>query len=107
MPTDIEPAQNLATMEKRLDSSQVQETQLFQLHQLRELEEQVHVIIEPKAQDIVPVEDVAQTQASKHGQNGLGNDVLVPQVDVAEVQAGDFQTVQAKVSQVEVSHAEA
>lgn len=89
-----------------MDPSQIQESQLLQLHQLRELEEEIHVIVEPKAEDVVQAERVAQAEAAEHGQDGFGDDVLVLKVDRAEIETADFQTAKAQVPHVEVAHVE-
>ena len=92
--TEIEPAQHTPLVEEILDASEVQESQLLELHELGELEEQIHVIVGAEVQDAVQVERIAQAEASEHGQNRLSHDILVPEVNIAEVQATDIQISQ-------------
>jgi hypothetical protein len=94
LPTEIEPAQNTPLVEEILDASEVQEAQLLELHELGELEEQIHVIVGAEVQDVVQVERIAQAEAPEHGQNRFSHDILVSEINIAEVQATNIQISQ-------------
>lgn len=101
-PTQIKPAQHRPSTKQGINPAQIQKPQLLQLHQLRELEEQVHVIVEPESEDVVQAERVPEAQAPQHGQDGLGDDILIVEVDAVQVDAADPQAAEAQLRQIEI-----
>ncbi|SPQ23600.1 fe86fa6d-d28e-4bc4-b0e2-1abc7e73b9ef [Thermothielavioides terrestris] len=98
-PTQIEASEDQARVEQRLDASQIQKSKLLQLHQLRELEEHLHIVVEAEAEDAVQTKGIGQAQALEHCQDGLSDGILVSEVDAAEIETADNQAVQVQVAE--------